>query len=118
MSVDRKEITQILCGERIFGEAKDVIKALQDIVDGNPTATSIEIEAEWTGYEDVEYNINITRTETDKEQVERLASEEQDRLQREMDRAAKIRREEESKAIALRKLQVDYERNRTKIQKG
>lgn len=88
---------------RLYGPIKDAIKYLQEVAAAHP-GIDIQLNEEWTGYEDMHLEFQYSREETDEEFAQRLEDEraQSEREAREAARAAE-RREKERQFEQLRR---------------
>lgn len=85
----------------LFGDIDEVINRLNDYKRVYPNAISLKIEDIWTGYEDVDYAIVVTRFETDEEMNRRIE------LKRQEEKRKQERiKEQEAKAVAAREAKI------------
>lgn len=88
----------------------DLIQSLQNIKENYPDAISLQIKDVWTGYEDVHHELVITRMETEKEYLDRIAKEKRDIVYTiEQEKAIKEKREKNKKA-KIEKLRLEIEK--------
>lgn len=77
----------------LFGEINAVIAYLSKVRDKYKNGEYIEVNEEWSGYEDNYFQINVTREETDEECLKR-EDEEKKVLMKELEKQVKLKKEQ------------------------